>query len=75
MNLKWILIEEGLPKKPVPVLVTVKWDFGLSTVKVAEYGGELFGWRSSHECDGNVGGKVIAWMPMPTAYEEGKQGE
>lgn len=69
LPMKWISVTDRLPTKPVPVLVTVTWDVGPNTVKVAWCDGT---WHSGYECDGNIGGTVIAWMPMPIAYKEGE---
>lgn len=65
----WILVSERLPEKHKDVIATTKYDgfmgmYGtwLKTAFIDDYGE----WNG--EC---IGGKVIAWMPLPEPYKEG----
>lgn len=64
----WIPVSEGLPEKHKDVIATTKYDgfmgmYGtwLKTAFIDDYGE----WNG--EC---IGGKVVAWMPLPKPYKE-----
>lgn len=64
----WIPVSERLPEKHKDVIATTKYDgfmgmYGtwLKTAFIDDYGE----WNG--EC---IGGKVIAWMPLPEPYKE-----
>ena len=64
----WIPVSERLPEKNKDVITTVKYSgfmgmYGrwLKTAFIDDYGE----WNG--EC---IGGKVVAWMPLPKPYKE-----
>lgn len=64
----WIPVSEGLPEKHKDVIATTKYGgfmgmYGtwLKTAFIDDYGE----WNG--EC---IGGKVVAWMPLPKPYKE-----
>ena len=68
LSTDWIPVSERLPEKHKDVIATTKYDgfmgmYGtwLKTAFINDYGE----WNG--EC---IGGKVIAWMPLPEPYKE-----
>lgn len=66
---KWILCSERLPEVNIPVLA--QWGIYYSGENRIEilYLNEFGRWNGDL---GEPNGKVIAWMPLPTLYEEGE---
>lgn len=66
---RWIPISEQLPEVNIPVLA--QWGIYYSGENRIEilYLNEFGRW---HGDLGEPNGKVIAWMPLPTPYEEGE---
>ena len=66
---QWIPCSEKLPEVNIPVLA--QWGIYYS----GENRIEILYLNELGRCDGDLGepnGKVIAWMPLPTLYEEGE---
>lgn len=66
---KWIPYNDRLPELNIPVLT--QWGVYYSGEIRIEilYSNELGRWYGD---SGEPNGKVIAWMPLPTPYEEGE---
>ena len=66
---QWIPCSEKLPEVNIPVLA--QWGIYYSGENRIEilYLNELGRWNGDL---GEPNGKVIAWMPLPTLYEEGE---
>ena len=62
----WTPCSEGLPKKIGSYLVTLEYKEHGKGVTTLWYHGEQIGW------DLRVADVVIAWMPLPAAYEKEK---
>lgn len=61
----WVPISERKPREGESVLVTVKWDDGVSTVEVTKRTDVNY-WHGLGR-----GINVTAWMPVPKPYEQG----
>ena len=59
---KWIPCSERLPESRLYVLVAYKYEYGLIDCGIT--------WYSEYEKKWDTSRKVIAWMPLPTAYQE-----
>lgn len=62
---RWIPVTERLPETHDFVLVTTKQKTGQMIMRIGKYNG-------SEWSTGGASTNVIAWMPLPEPYEEGK---
>ena len=68
---RWIPVTERLPEKDGEYLVTIDWGDGDTEVDCYNYCANGTDWN-----DGDLfGAKVLAWMPLPSPYREGRQDE
>lgn len=67
---RWISVSKKMPEEKIDVLVTLKsGEIGiLKKIKVVDvYGYSCYRWM---DYEGDIDYEVIAWMPLPKAYEE-----
>lgn len=73
MEQRWIPVSERLPDEPKenPFFEGKKLELYLVTVNGADYPFRAF-WNGKFFADGWSKADVIAWMPLPEPYREGK---